>query len=155
MIAAAKPDTSDRTIAGQIKVDHKTVGAVRSEMEGRGEILHVEVRTDTRGREQPARKTKKQKPHQTEFTHSDGRKTYGDEAMADFRQAIAEEQQAEERAIAILVDHLNPNALKEFIACLRQCSMCVDKLEQAANAKGVWNNGDGLDIPDCLKRAAQ
>jgi hypothetical protein len=39
-------------------VDKNTVTAVRQEMEGRGEIHHVEKRTDTRGRKQPARKAK-------------------------------------------------------------------------------------------------
>ena len=50
------PGKSDRQIAEQTKSDHKTVGKVRTELEGRGEIPHVEMRTDTRGREQPAHK---------------------------------------------------------------------------------------------------
>ena len=55
-VLKAKPETSDRQIATAAKVDHKTVGSVRSEMEGRGEIPHVEKRTDTKGRKQPAAK---------------------------------------------------------------------------------------------------
>jgi hypothetical protein len=51
-----QPEKSDRHIAKTVKADHKTVGTVRSEMEGRGEIPHVETRTDTKGRRQPARK---------------------------------------------------------------------------------------------------
>jgi ParB-like chromosome segregation protein Spo0J len=47
------PHKSDRQIGKQAKADHKTVAAVRAEMEGRGEIPHVEARTDTRGRRQP------------------------------------------------------------------------------------------------------
>lgn len=47
------PDLSDRQIGSCVKADHKTVGAVRAELEGRGEIPHVEARTDTRGRQQP------------------------------------------------------------------------------------------------------
>jgi hypothetical protein len=54
----AKPETSDRVIAKQTKADHKTVGKARSKLEGRGEIPHVERRTDTKGRKQPASKPK-------------------------------------------------------------------------------------------------
>jgi hypothetical protein len=51
-----RPEKSNRQIAEAVKVHHGTVGAVRDEMEGRGEISHVETRTDTKGRDQPARK---------------------------------------------------------------------------------------------------
>jgi hypothetical protein len=54
----AAPEKSDRQIAETVKADHKTVGSVRTEMEGRGEIPHVSTRTDTKGREQPASKTR-------------------------------------------------------------------------------------------------
>jgi hypothetical protein len=56
----AQPEKSDRQIADTVKVDHKTVGAVRAEQEARGEIPHVETRTDSKGRKQPARKSKPQ-----------------------------------------------------------------------------------------------
>jgi hypothetical protein len=52
----AKPEASDRQTATAIKVDHKTVGAVRADLEGRGEIPHVSTRTDTSGRKQTARR---------------------------------------------------------------------------------------------------
>jgi hypothetical protein len=52
----AKPEVSDRQIAKQVKVDHKTVATVRKGRELRGEIPHVEARTDTKGRKQPAKK---------------------------------------------------------------------------------------------------
>src|SRR5262249_50024843 len=52
----AAPEKSDRQIAAAAKVDHKTVGVARARVEGRGEIPHVEERTDTKGRKQPARK---------------------------------------------------------------------------------------------------
>jgi hypothetical protein len=50
------PDQSDRRVAAQAQADHKTVGKVRDEMEGRGEIPHVPRRRDSKGRKQPARK---------------------------------------------------------------------------------------------------
>ena len=56
------PTKSNRQIAKTVKVDHKTVASVRAEKEGRGEIPHVETRTDTKGRKQPARKTTTKPP---------------------------------------------------------------------------------------------
>lgn len=50
------PELSDRQHAADIGVDHKTVGSVRDELEGRGEIPHVSERTDSVGRQQPATK---------------------------------------------------------------------------------------------------
>jgi hypothetical protein len=52
----AQPEKSNRQIAEAVKVHHGTVGAVRDEMEGRGEISHVATHTDTKGRDQPANK---------------------------------------------------------------------------------------------------
>jgi ParB-like chromosome segregation protein Spo0J len=56
----AKPEKSNRQIATVTRADHKTVGSIRSDMEGRGEIPHVETRTDTKGRKQPAAKSKRE-----------------------------------------------------------------------------------------------
>jgi ParB-like chromosome segregation protein Spo0J len=50
------PKRSNRRVAKQTKTDHKTVAAVRTDLEGRGEIPHVEVREDSRGRAQPSQK---------------------------------------------------------------------------------------------------
>ena len=50
------PGRSNRRVAEQTKTDHKTVASVRTELEGRGEIPHVEAREDSRGRAQPSRK---------------------------------------------------------------------------------------------------
>jgi hypothetical protein len=52
----AHPERSDRAIAREAKVDHKTVALVRAKSEARGEIPHVASRTDTKGRRQPASK---------------------------------------------------------------------------------------------------
>jgi hypothetical protein len=57
----ATPEKSDRQIGETVKVDHKTVGAVRTTLEGRGEIPHVE-RKDTKGRSVKPRKPAKRKP---------------------------------------------------------------------------------------------
>ena len=55
-VLKARPQSSNNSIANHIKVDDKTVAKVRRELEGRSEIPNVEVRTDTKGRQQPATK---------------------------------------------------------------------------------------------------
>jgi hypothetical protein len=50
----AAPERSDRQIARELGVKHDTVGALRRELEGRGQIGHVETRVDTLGRQQPS-----------------------------------------------------------------------------------------------------
>jgi hypothetical protein len=52
-----QPKQSNRQAAAKAGTDHKTVAKVREELEGRGEIPHVEKRADTKGREQPAKRT--------------------------------------------------------------------------------------------------
>lgn len=51
------PERSDRATARIAGVSGKTVAAIRSEFEGRAEIPHTETRTDSAGRQQPARKS--------------------------------------------------------------------------------------------------
>lgn len=48
----AKPEASDRVIAAQAKVDHKTVGAVRRQAEAGGEIPHLAERVGADGKKQ-------------------------------------------------------------------------------------------------------
>ena len=52
----AAPERSDRATAKIAKVDGKTVATVRTDMERRAEIPHVEARIDTAGRMQRASK---------------------------------------------------------------------------------------------------
>ena len=56
---------SDRQIADHVGVDHKTVARVRDDLARRGEIPHVEKRTDAVGRQQPASKPSAAKPTPT------------------------------------------------------------------------------------------
>jgi hypothetical protein len=51
-------ERSDRQHAEHVGVDHKTAAKVRNELEERGEIPHVDKRSDTKGRAQPATKPK-------------------------------------------------------------------------------------------------
>jgi hypothetical protein len=53
------PSRSNNATAKLAQVDDKTVAAVRAELEGRSEIPNAKIRTDSKGREQPARKERK------------------------------------------------------------------------------------------------
>jgi hypothetical protein len=55
----ALPEWSNRQIAALVGVSHHTIGSIRSDLERRGQMAHVETRTDTKGRKQPATKTPK------------------------------------------------------------------------------------------------
>jgi hypothetical protein len=59
----ARPEMSDRAIAKTVKVDNKTVAAIRAAAEAREEIPHVNTRIDSRGRRQPAQKAPALFPH--------------------------------------------------------------------------------------------
>ena len=60
-IIAMKPEKSDRQIAKEIGVDHKTIGRARTKGEDVGRLPHVDARTDTKGRKQPAKKKDRSK----------------------------------------------------------------------------------------------
>jgi hypothetical protein len=56
------PERSNRSIGELVKLDHKTVGAVRQKEEARGEIPHVDKVVDIKGRQQPATRPNREKP---------------------------------------------------------------------------------------------
>jgi hypothetical protein len=53
----ATPEKSDRQIAETATASPTTVGTVRAEMEAKGDVSKLDTRTDSKGRQQPARKT--------------------------------------------------------------------------------------------------
>jgi hypothetical protein len=61
-VLEADPSKSDRQIAGQTKTSPTTVGRVRAEKEAAGDVSTVDTRTDTQGRQQPAKKPPRQAP---------------------------------------------------------------------------------------------
>jgi len=56
------PNKSNRQISEIAGAHHETVGSVRAELEGRGEIATSDTRTDSKGREQSASKPKPEPP---------------------------------------------------------------------------------------------
>jgi ParB-like chromosome segregation protein Spo0J len=58
----ADPTRSDRAIAQGVGVSPTTVGGVRTKLEVKGDVSKVDTRTDTKGRKQPAKKSKWKQP---------------------------------------------------------------------------------------------
>jgi hypothetical protein len=117
----AHPDKSDRQIAEMIRVSHHTVASVRDEMEGRGQIAHVETRTDAKGRKQPAKKARpanasSKQPKNT--TEPDTTTT----PPAVFSEATDAESPGEE----IARDDIGPNSSSAEIAELRNAKWLLE-----------------------------
>jgi ParB-like chromosome segregation protein Spo0J len=135
----AQPEKSDRQIAGTVKTDHKTVGTVRAELEGRGEIPHVEARTDTKGRKQPAKKAKAKR----------------NERLAERRQQhAAAEQRRREHAGAIaqeLIQEFGEMAVRRIADALRIAYVeeaLSELLGKGTTPTAATGAADGLDIPE-------
>src|SRR6516164_4655013 len=57
----AQPEKSDRQIAETVKASPTTVGTVRAEMEAKGDVSKLDTRRDSKGRKQPARRSKRKR----------------------------------------------------------------------------------------------
>src|SRR5215831_3377289 len=57
----ATPEKSDRQIAETVKASPTTVGTVRAEKEGRGEVSKLDTRTDAKGVKQPAHNKRRER----------------------------------------------------------------------------------------------
>ena len=66
-IIKAKPHASDRSIAKQVKRDHKTVAKVRKKMESTGEVSPVEKRVGADGKKRKKPTAKKREENDLEF----------------------------------------------------------------------------------------
>jgi ParB-like chromosome segregation protein Spo0J len=91
----AKPDKSDRQIAKEAKVDHKTVAAERKQKEATGEIPQSEktVGADGKTRQRPARSFKAGKPLGASQAH-DAPKTGGEQRKLDREGNLRQEREA-------------------------------------------------------------
>jgi len=111
-VIKAKPDTSNNAIAKQVKADDKTVASVRREMEARSEIPNVSTRTDSSGRGQPARKTRKPtRPPAAPPPTADGQAIR--DAAATRVQAPVSGQPEPQAALKPLADDIGPNGVAE------------------------------------------
>jgi len=124
-ILKAKPEQSNRQIAKQVKVDHKTVGAIRAEGEGRGEIPHVEARTDTKGRKQPSAKPKKSVKKAGEAFDVMDYVTGGAVKSTDFEHHITASPEVNTEECKAQNAQLDPPAAEETIDEVERRVICV------------------------------
>jgi ParB-like chromosome segregation protein Spo0J len=172
-LVKASPDKSNRQIAKTAKVDHKTVGAARAKLEGRGEIPHVETRTDTKGRKQPAKKKTGGAKRSAEDFGPRGEalptRVMVSDGAGGFRRASSEE---EETTFAVANAVANPiidvwekadeDNRSEFVRLywtdLERIHAQFDTDHPQASADQrkalMHKRDDGLDIPASLKRVA-
>jgi hypothetical protein len=187
------PTKSNRQIAKTVKVDHKTVASVRAEKEGRGEIPHVETRTDSKGRKQPARKTTTKPPpvsaevlQQREAAaerirgRMGGNKVrddIGSESAGECERLRARNEELQAQLTHFEFQNIELRGEVGELKAVRK-PPCEDEGEDSelGNLLRAWAGasqgarekfkarvglvavepraGDGLDIPECLRRAA-
>jgi ParB-like chromosome segregation protein Spo0J len=94
------PEKSDRRIAADIKSSPTTVGTVRKEQEAAGDMSKLGTRKDTKGRQQPARRTTPPKPNRKSIQLA--------EAVPDPKQRMIEVSKAALREFSFAVDHWLP-----------------------------------------------
>jgi hypothetical protein len=183
------PTKSNRQIAKTVKVDHKTVASVRAEKEGRGEIPHVETRTDSKGRKQPARKTTtKPAPVSAEVLQqreataerirgrmggNKVRDDIGSESAGEYERLRARNEELQAQLTHFEFQNI---ALRSEVGELKAVRKPEGEGGELGNLLRAWDRasqdtrekfkahvglvavespaGDGLDIPECLRRAA-
>jgi ParB-like chromosome segregation protein Spo0J len=117
---AAQPEKSDRQLARELGVDHKTIGRIRAKGEDVGSIPHVDTRTDTKGRKQPAKKKGKKRRRRRRFyiDTSDGRRLYEDEARAHLKQMQTQRAADSARVAKVLIDRVGVENLTLVYAAM-------------------------------------
>jgi hypothetical protein len=149
-LIAAQPEKSDRQIAKQAKVDHHKVGKVRKEEEDVGKIPHVEARTDTKGRKQPATKplTAKQKERRAERK---AEKEHERKLYADAKARTPKEQEAHfdklkfDSAVSTL-EALSDEARRTLLS--RFMEKHPDEVDPEASAEAMKAQFAALDAGD-------
>ena len=130
----AQPEKPDLQLAKTVKVSPTTVGTVRREMEAKGDVSKLETRTDTKGRQQPARKAAKKKPAPSEPI----KPVAAQEAKLTLATTAAQCAVCLEQKSAIFV-----------------CGDCLSIYFQIREATPPPDDDDGLGIPDFLDRNKQ
>jgi hypothetical protein len=131
----AQPEKSDRQIAKIAHVSHPHVGKVRTELEKSGDVETVTTRTDTKGRQQPAKKpANKSAPHVIEPNTVERRDDIGPSSGGEIERlrARVDELEAEKRRLEIRVIGLE---------------------SENAELRARLPRDDGFDVPASLRRA--
>jgi ParB-like chromosome segregation protein Spo0J len=114
----AEPEASDREHGRRTGTDNKTAAKVRTDLEGREEIPHVDKRIDTKGREQPATK-----PKNTDKSH---------DSALDALQKIAGPLTTDDEYTEAELAEMKAMETVEYLECAVECM--VNDLEEATLA---------------------
>jgi hypothetical protein len=156
-VLKGNPRQSDRQAAAKVGVDHKTVGAVRRELEGRGEIPHIDERADTRGRQQPAKKSTgaAAKPTKEERAErAEARRRREEESKPEFKQVVTGWTGTVE-GIAEVVEEVRPEDLELFKKTepfsAKELSAAIERLGDAWGGSAVAGRPPLADNPTVKK----
>jgi hypothetical protein len=143
----ADPSKSDRQIAETVKASPTTVGTVRSKMESHGDVSKLDTRRDSKGRNQPAKKKRGKTPSETAARpiHTE---IYAPEKRDDIGPNSSSEAERQ-RARNEELERENRRLARENAALKREIE------ELRARLPASTDHGDGLDIPEFLRRSAQ
>jgi hypothetical protein len=179
-LIARAPEKSDRQIAKEIGVDHKTIASARAKGEDVGRIPHVETHTDSKGRKQPSRKPSKAgkkstKPKPRNDVGADSRREAErlrvrvEELQAQVRQRDFKitglESEIEELRGKLATGTGSDMSISEFQIAIKKWEETVETqrsiIARLENENAKLRAGvaappadDGLNIPECLKRSA-
>jgi|SRR6516164_3945695 hypothetical protein len=151
-IIKAKPEASDRSIAKQVKRDHKTVGTIRKKLESTGEVSPVEKRvgSDGKGRKQPSTKRKKSVAGEPLFMLGGAVTTFSTRAMELVR--LTRNKSAERFAKTALSDDNIRHLAKFFVdlARIRQGSGSTQQSAEVSTEQRKVEHAALDEIPDDL-----
>jgi len=134
---------------------------------GRAEIPHVATRTDSKGRQQPAKKATAERNRKARERRADARAQKREDEL---KAHAAEEAKAAAKAAQLAADLMKANLAQRVLAWLRWQEGDPRLLQDALSDLNVYNDptpeasaaamkakfaaaDDGLDIPACLRRA--
>jgi ParB-like chromosome segregation protein Spo0J len=152
----ATPEKSDRQIAKVARVDYKTVGTARADLEATGEIprLNNTVGADGKERKRTTRKTDR-KPlpdcHGAEDDPGDDDETVWRRGLV-YRAEQAAGHAAFEDWSAFAVDDELVQLVEQAAAAWNKTAAYLNRLQ--AEQRPASTPDDGLDIPDYLRRSA-
>jgi hypothetical protein len=179
-LLARQPDISDRQLGKEIGVDGKTIARARSKGEDVRRILHVETRKDTKGRKQPAKKSKattKPAPEQNDPPEASAERMKQAHGAADsveerdrkenreltlsFEELINQIGRAQRMAEALpkllVLDNLSDDQRRELLAAVHEAAEAWTTLDAAAKQaeKPAPTSDNDLEIPGFLRRTAE
>jgi ParB-like chromosome segregation protein Spo0J len=130
------PERSDRQIAASLGVHNETVNSVRKDLEARDGFRHVETRTDTKGRKQPAKKTVPTKPAKLKAPPPVVERSLPPEAVRDplraFNESFETHRKELEGVFVAEIDKLGRYAKDPYVVV--NVKRVVDKIRRALDA---------------------